>query len=76
MIHVLAIITAKPGHRDGGLGAPALRDSQEAFAWRYCLDAATVRNWEQGRTIPEGPAATLWQLIDRDPDKIVELLAS
>lgn len=50
--------------------------SQEAFAGRYGLDVATVRNWEQGRTIPEGPAAALLQLIDRDPDKIVELLAS
>lgn len=50
--------------------------SQEDFAGRYGLDVATVRNWEQGRTIPEGPAAALLQLIDRDPDKIVELLAS
>ncbi|MBI3514295.1 MAG: helix-turn-helix domain-containing protein [Proteobacteria bacterium] len=50
--------------------------SQEVFAGRYGLDLATVRNWEQGRTKPEGPAATLLQLIERDPDKIVELLAS
>jgi len=50
--------------------------SQEAFAGRYGLDVATVRNWEQGRTTPEGPAAALLHLIDRDPDKIVELLAS
>lgn len=50
--------------------------SQEVFAGRYGLDVATVRNWEQGRTRPEGPAAALLQLIDRDPDKIVELLAS
>jgi DNA-binding transcriptional regulator YiaG len=49
--------------------------SQEAFAGRYGLHVATLRNWEQGRTTPEGPAATLLQLIDRDPDKIVELLA-
>lgn len=50
--------------------------SQEAFAGRYCLDVATVRNWEQGRTKPEGPATALLHLIDRDPDKITELLAS
>lgn len=50
--------------------------SQEAFAGRYGLDVATVRNWEQGRTTPEGPAATLLQLIDRDPDAVLELLAS
>lgn len=50
--------------------------SQEAFAGRYGIDVATLRNWEQGRTTPDGPAATLLHLIDRDPDKIVELLAS
>jgi len=50
--------------------------SQEVFAGRYGLDLATVRNWEQGRTKPEGPAVALLQLIDRDPDKIVELLMS
>jgi len=50
--------------------------SQEAFAGRYGLDVATVRNWEQGRTRPDGPAVALLHLIDRDPDKIVELLAS
>lgn len=50
--------------------------SQEDFAGRYGLDVATVRNWEQGRTKPEGPAAALLQLIESDPDKIVELLAS
>lgn len=50
--------------------------SQEAFAGRYGLDVKTLQNWEQGRTEPEGPAATLLQLIERDPEKVVELLAS
>jgi len=49
--------------------------SQEAFAGRYGLDVATLRNWEQGRTTPDGPAATLLQLIERDPEKVVEMLA-
>lgn len=50
--------------------------SQEAFAGRYGLDIKTLQNWEQGRTTPEGPAAILLQLIDRDPEKVVELLAT
>lgn len=50
--------------------------SQEDFAGRYGLDVATVRNWEQGRTAPDGPAARLLQLIDRDPDKVLEMLVS
>lgn len=50
--------------------------SQEAFAGRYGLDVSTLRNWEQGRTEPDGPAAVLLQLIDRNPDEVVKLLAS
>ncbi|MFI5023873.1 MAG: helix-turn-helix domain-containing protein [Alphaproteobacteria bacterium] len=50
--------------------------SQADFAGRYGLDVATVRNWEQGRTKPYGPAVALLQLIDRDPEKVVALLAS
>lgn len=50
--------------------------SQEAFAGRYGLDVATVRNWEQGRTRPDGPASILLQVIDRDPDAVLDLLVS
>lgn len=50
--------------------------SQEDFAGRFGLDVATVRNWEQGRTKPDGPAVALLHCIARDPDKIVELLCS
>jgi DNA-binding transcriptional regulator YiaG len=50
--------------------------SQEDFAGRYGIDLATLRNWEQGRTTPDGPAMTLLQLIERDPEKIEQLLAS
>lgn len=50
--------------------------SQEDFAGRFGLDVATVRNCEQGRTKPEGPAMVLLHCIARDPDKIVELLCS
>jgi len=58
----------------------ALRDrlnvTQEDFAGRYGLDVTTVRNWEQGRTTPDGPAAILLQMIERDPEKAAELLTS
>ncbi len=48
--------------------------SQEAFAARYGLDVATVQNWEQERTTPDGPAAALLQAIDKDPEKVAELM--
>lgn len=58
----------------------ALRESrgisQEDFAGRYGIDLATLRNWEQGRTTPDGPAMILLQLIERDPEAIEQLLAS
>lgn len=50
--------------------------TQEAFAGCYGLDVKTLRNWEQGRTEPDGAARVLLQMIDRDPDKVMELLAS
>ncbi len=50
--------------------------TQEEFACRYCVDIATVRNWEQGRTKPDGAAANLLQIIDKDPVQAALLLAN
>jgi DNA-binding transcriptional regulator YiaG len=74
--HGIAVQRVEPRIIDVKALRARLGISQEAFAGRYCLDVATVRNWEQGRTTPEGPAAALLQAIDRDPDKVIELLAS
>jgi DNA-binding transcriptional regulator YiaG len=51
-----------------------LEMSQAEFAGRYGLDLATLRNWEQGRTTPDSSAATLLQLIERDPPTIAGML--
>ena len=49
----------------------AIRDklglSQDAFAETFHVSPATVRNWEQGRRRPEGPALALLTVIDREP---------
>lgn len=45
--------------------------SQTAFAGKIGVAVATLRNWEQKRRTPEGPARVLLALLDRDP-KIVE----
>ena len=42
--------------------------SQEAFALRFGFSKATVRNWEQDRVEPTGPARTLLLIIDREPE--------
>jgi putative transcriptional regulator len=41
--------------------------SQEAFAKRIGVSVGTLRNWEQGRRKPDGPARVLLSLLERDP---------
>jgi putative transcriptional regulator len=41
--------------------------SQVAFARRIGVPVDTVRNWEQGRRAPQGPARALLRIIDRAP---------
>jgi DNA-binding transcriptional regulator YiaG len=50
------------------------RLSQEAFAVRYGLDLATLRNWEQGRSQPDAAANTLLWTIARNPEAVEESL--
>ena len=48
--------------------------SQTAFAKRVGVNVATLRNWEQGRRSPEGPARVLLALLDRNPRIVEETL--
>lgn len=47
--------------------------SQKTFAGMYGFSLGTLRNWEQGRRTPDGPARTLLAMIDKDPDAVQEL---
>jgi putative transcriptional regulator len=51
-----------------------LRLSQTQFAARFGFAPASVRNWEQGRRQPEGPARVLLALIARHPEVVEEVL--
>ncbi len=42
--------------------------TQAEFAARICVPIETVRNWEQGKRSPRGPARALLRVIDRAPD--------
>jgi putative transcriptional regulator len=42
--------------------------TQAAFAEKIEVPLETVRNWEQGKRSPRGPARALLKLIDRAPD--------
>lgn len=48
--------------------------SQERFAQTFRISPHTLRNWEQGRRTPEGPALVLLQAIDRNPRVVMKLL--
>ena len=44
--------------------------SQGSFAVQFGISTATLRNWEQGRRAPEGPARVLLTIIDREPEAV------
>ncbi|CAA6604568.1 putative Antitoxin igA-2 [Rhodospirillaceae bacterium LM-1] len=50
--------------------------SQERFANAFQISPHTLRNWEQGRRVPEGPARALLLAIDRDPEAVTRALAA
>lgn len=48
--------------------------SQDRFAKAFQISPHTLRNWEQGRRVPEGPARALLMAIDRDPQAVMRAL--
>ena len=49
--------------------------TQETFAQALGISVHTLRNWEQGRRSPEGPALALLRIAARHPRIIHENLA-
>ena len=48
--------------------------SRERFASSFHLSVGTVRDWEQGRAVPDGPAWVLLTRIERNPEVVLETL--
>ena len=48
--------------------------TQTAFAERIDVPVETVRNWEQGKRTPRGPARALLKLIATAPDAAFSVL--
>jgi putative transcriptional regulator len=48
--------------------------SQAAFAAKFGFQPATLKNWEQGRTRPDGPPRILLAVIARHPDAAEDAL--
>ena len=51
-----------------------LGQSQTEFALMIGVSVATLRNWEQGRRQPEGPALALLRIATRNPRAVAEAL--
>jgi DNA-binding transcriptional regulator YiaG len=50
--------------------------SQGVFARMFGLSVGTIRDWEQGRSQPDGPARVLLHVIDREPKAVERALAA
>ncbi|HXX52110.1 MAG TPA: helix-turn-helix domain-containing protein [Xanthobacteraceae bacterium] len=48
--------------------------TQAAFAARIGVPVETVRNWEQGKRSPRGPARALLKVIEQAPDAAFAVL--
>ena len=49
--------------------------TQAAFAVSIGVPVETVRNWEQGKRSPRGPARALLRIIEQAPDLVFAALA-
>ena len=67
-VHVSADIDVQKIRRKLGL-------SQAAFAARFGIPPGTVRDWEQRRRKPEGPARVLLTVIKEEPEAVSRALA-
>ena len=48
--------------------------TQAAFAAKFRFQPPTLRNWEQGRTRPDGPARVLLTVIAQHPEAVEDAL--
>ena len=73
---------ARPNHGDRFLDAAYARNvrgrtglTQTAFAAQIGVPVETVRNWEQGKRSPRGPARALLKVIETAPEAAFAALA-
>jgi len=51
------------------------RLTQQEFAARLGVPVETIRNWEQGKRMPRGPARALLAVISHAPETVFAALA-
>ena len=53
-----------------------LGKSQTEFALMIGVSVATLRNWEQGRRTPDGPARALLRVAAKNPEAVAKALSA
>jgi putative transcriptional regulator len=48
--------------------------SQSEFALMIGVSVSTLRNWEQGRRTPDGPALALLRVAAKNPEAVADAL--
>jgi putative transcriptional regulator len=65
-------------HIPAEIDVRAIRDrlgiTQQEFAVRFGFNINTLRHWEQGRRVPEGPTRAYLMVIDREPEAVQKAL--
>ena len=54
----------------------SLGKSQSEFAMMIGVSVGTLRNWEQGRRIPDGPAQALLRVAQQNPSAVAHALSA
>ena len=66
---------AIPAHVDVAAIRQRLHLTQEEFAARFALSVATVRNWEQNRSVPDDASRAFLAVIARAPEVAEEAVS-
>ncbi|MDR3220746.1 MAG: helix-turn-helix domain-containing protein [Candidatus Accumulibacter sp.] len=65
-------------HRPRQIDVKAVRAktgmTQEQFASRFGFSTATLRHWERGDRTPRGPALVLLNVIEHNPQAVIEAI--
>ena len=64
-------------HRPNKINVKAIRNkigmTQMEFASSFGISVATLRHWERGDRIPNGPARILLNVVDKEPQTILRI---
>ena len=49
--------------------------SQNEFASAFGISVSTLRHWERGDRVPQGPALALLNVVEKEPKAVLKALA-